>query len=170
MPFPYRFCPMCGAFLGPPAEGGIEQDCLACGTAFYHNAKPCAGAFVVRDGQVMLVRRGIGPYKGYWDIPGGFLSPDEHPEAGAAREVREETGLNVRITDLVGIFVDTYGEGASEYTLNIYYRAEIINGIAEPRSDAVEIGWFNRDRLPEKIAFDHARSALQQWAATEQGG
>lgn len=161
---------MCSAALALPGEGCVEQVCLKCGTAFYNNAKPCAGAFVVRNGQVMLVRRGIEPYKHYWDIPGGFLSPDEHPEAGAAREVREETGLNIRITNLVGIFVDTYGEGSSEYTLNIYYRAEVVDGVPEPRSDAVEIGWFDWNRLPEKIAFDHARSALQQWAAIEQGG
>lgn len=168
MTSPYRFCPRCGALLDPPEEGGVEQVCLACGAAYYHNAKPCAGAFVVRGGKVMLVRRGIEPYKGWWDIPGGFLAPDEHPEDGAVREVLEETGLRVRITNLVGIFIDTYGDDMSEHTLNIYYRAEVAEGVAEPRTDAVEIGWFGPDELPEKIAFDHARAALEEWAALEQ--
>lgn len=86
------------------------------------------------------------------------------------REVLEETGLQVRITNLVGIFVDTYGEDASEYTLNIYYRAEVVDGEPEPRSDAVEIGWFGPDELPEEIAFEHARAALEQWAAYERQG
>ncbi|RME43998.1 MAG: NUDIX domain-containing protein [Chloroflexi bacterium] len=169
MAFPYRFCPTCGALLDPPDEDGVRQVCLACGDTYYHNAKPCAGAFVVRDGKVMLIRRGIEPYKGYWDIPGGFLAPGEHPEAGAVREVREETGLLVQLTDLVGIFVDTYGEESPEYTLNIYYRAEVVEGVPEPRTDAVEIGWFGPDELPENIAFSHARSALEAWARMEQG-
>ena len=115
----------------------------------------------------MLVRRDVEPYKDYWDIPGGFLAPDEHPEEGAIREVREETGLLICLTNLVGIFVDTYGEDASEYTLNIYYRAEVVEGTPEARTDAAEIGWFGPDELPEQIAFKHVRVALEQWAANE---
>lgn len=141
--------------------------CAVCDAAYYQNPKPCAGAFVVRNGEVMLVRRGIEPYKDYWDIPGGFLAPDEHPEEGAVREVEEETGLRVSVTDLIGIFVDTYGEDASEHTLNIYYRAEVVDGEAQPRTDAVEVGWFAPDELPQNIAFDHAPAALEQWAAFE---
>ncbi len=168
MTFPYRFCPRCGAFLGPPEEGTTQQVCLVCQATYYHNAKPCAGAFVIRDGKVMLVRRGIEPYKDYWDIPGGFLAPNEHPEAGAVREVWEETGLRVRVTHLQGIFVDTYGENSSEYTLNIYYRAEVVEGEPALRTDAVEISWFAPSELPENIAFEHARVALAQWVASEQ--
>ncbi len=167
MTFPYRFCPRCGALLDLPEEGEIEQICAVCGAAYYNNAKPCAGAFVVRDGQVMLVRRGIEPYKDYWDIPGGFLAPDEHPEQAAIREVREETGLQVQTTELVGIFVDTYGAGSAEHTLNVYYRAEIVGGEPEPQDDAVDIGWFGPDELPEEIAFEHALTALNQWADLE---
>lgn len=169
MTFPYRFCSRCGALLDAPEEGAITQVCLTCGATHYHNAKPCAGAFVVRDGKVMLVRRGVEPYKDYWDIPGGFLAPDEHPEQGAVREVQEETGLLVRTTNLQGIFVDTYGEDTSEHTLNIYYRAEVVEGMSAPGTDAVEIGWFGPDELPENIAFAHARAALEQWAVDERG-
>lgn len=167
MTFPYRFCPRCGALLDPPEAGGYKQVCLACGETCYNNAKPCAGAFVVHNGKVMLVRRGAEPYKGFWDIPGGFLAPNEHPKEAAIREVREETGLEIRLTNLVGIFVDTYGEDTSEYTLNIYYRAEVVGGEPNPQTDAVAIGWFGPDELPEQIAFKHARAALEQWAAME---
>ncbi len=181
MTFPYRFCPRCAALLDPPEADEDRQTCLACGATYYHNSKPCAGALVIREGKVMLVRRGIEPYKGWWDIPGGFLGPGEHPEEGAVREVREETGLVVRPTKLHCIEVDTYGEEGSrygsaystqgtEYTLNIYYLAEIVEGEAEPRSDAVEIGWFGPDELPEEIAFAHARRVLEAWAETCETG
>ena len=56
------------------------------------NAKPTGSALVVREGRVPLVRRAIEPARGAWDIPGGFLEHDEHPEAGAVRELQEGTG------------------------------------------------------------------------------
>jgi ADP-ribose pyrophosphatase YjhB (NUDIX family) len=170
MSFPYRFCPRCGACLDALREGAIEQVCAACGIVHYHNAKPCAGAFVIHNGQVMLVRRVVEPFKDYWDIPGGFLNPDEHPQAGAIREVREETGLEIRTTGLHGVYMDKYHSNDSEYhTLNIYYLAEVIDGMPEPHSDAVEIGWFAPDALPEKIAFAHARVALEGWSVAALG-
>jgi 8-oxo-dGTP diphosphatase len=122
---------------------------------------------VVRDDKVLLVRRGGPPYAGYWDIPGGFLAPGEHPTDGAVREVHEETGLHVRVTRLSGMYLDTYGAGSSEHTLNMYYEAEIVDGTPEPASDAVEIGWFEAGELPEQIAFRHSQEALASWAASD---
>jgi ADP-ribose pyrophosphatase YjhB (NUDIX family) len=45
------------------------------GTEYFHNAKPCAGAIVVRDGRVLLRRRALDPGRGCWDIPGGCIDP-----------------------------------------------------------------------------------------------
>jgi ADP-ribose pyrophosphatase YjhB (NUDIX family) len=117
-----HYCPDCGAQLGPPAgpsERVVSQTCPSCAAVHYRNAKPCAGALVVRDGRVLLGRRAIEPARGSWDIPGGFLNPWEHPADGAAREVREETGLEVRLTRLLAVEVDSYE--ARGYTLNLYY-------------------------------------------------
>jgi len=50
---------------------------------------------VVKGGRLLLVKRGVEPYKGCWDIPGGFLEAGEHPEDGAVREGQEETGLKL---------------------------------------------------------------------------
>lgn len=166
----YRFCPRCGHELPPlPADDRriARQDCPACGAAHFQNAKPCAGALVTRDGKVLLGRRGIEPFKGWWDIPGGFLEPWEHPAAGAAREVAEETGLVVRPTRVLAIIVDTYGEGG-DYTLNIFFLAEIVGGEARPADDVVELGWFGPDELPEQIAFANGRQALAAWRGSGQ--
>lgn len=64
-------------------EAFAPVKCGVCGKWHYHNSKPCAGALVVRDGKVLLAQRGVEPFKGYWDIPGGFLEAGEHPEHGA---------------------------------------------------------------------------------------
>jgi 8-oxo-dGTP diphosphatase len=61
-----------------------------------------------RHENVLLVQRAIKPYLGWWDIPGGFLEYHEEAEAGALRELREETGLEGRIFDLLGIWGDHY--------------------------------------------------------------
>ncbi len=99
------FCSHCGGKLAVLGERPLAaQTCGVCGTTHYHGAHPCAGALVVREHAVLLVRRALEPFKDYWDIPGGFLEAGEHPEEGARREVLEETGLEVKITGLHGIY------------------------------------------------------------------
>jgi 8-oxo-dGTP diphosphatase len=140
----------------------------------YRNAKPCAGALVTRDGRLLLVKRSIEPYLGHWDIPGGFLEADEHPSAGAIREVREETGLEVRLTGLLGLYMGRYGDGGF-HCLNIYFLAEVVGGEERPADDtaalseAADLAWFAPDELPEAIAFDHAHQVLKDWAEHVQG-
>jgi predicted GIY-YIG superfamily endonuclease/ADP-ribose pyrophosphatase YjhB (NUDIX family) len=171
-----RFCPYCGGLLEMavrPGDNRPRQVCVACGRVHYHNAKPCAGALVVRDGRVLLVKRAIQPFLGCWDIPGGFLEEDEHPEAGAVREVWEETGLEVRLTGLFGFYVDRYGsdgEGAEgEYCLNIYFLAEVVGGQEHPGDDVTDLAWFTPDELPGEIAFDHERVVLADWVRWMEG-
>ena len=93
---------------------------------------------------------GIEPGKGKWDIPGGFLEADEHPEAGARRELREETGLTITITGLLGIYLDGYfydDPTRSETTLNLCYLATA-DGEPQAGDDAAAVGWFAPDELP----------------------
>jgi len=162
-----RFCPRCGGLLKTvmrPGDNRPRQVCTACGRVHYRNAKPCAGALIVHDGRVLLVKRGIQPFLGYWDIPGGFLEEDELPEVGAIREVREETGLEIRLTDLLGFYVDRYMYGdEGGYCLNIYFLAEVTGGKEQPGDDAADLAWFAPDELPDEIAFDHVRVVLADW-------
>ena len=163
----WRFCPRCGAPLGRPSGDAIERahrDCTGCGRRLYDNSKPCAGALVERDGKVLLVRRAVEPFVGAWDIPGGFLEPGEHPADGAAREVREETGLIVETGDLLGIWIDDYAfDGAESYTLNCYYVARPVGGEIRAADDAAELGWFGPEELPAEIAFHHGPLVLEAW-------
>lgn len=161
-----RFCPRCGGRLASrflPQEGHERAVCGSCGFVLYRHSKPCASALVVRDGQVLLVRRGVEPFKGWWDIPGGFLEAGEHPEDGTRREVLEETGLHIRLAGLLGIFMDVYGDEGSEHTLNIFYLAEPDGGTLRAASDAVELGWFGPHHLPDQVAFRCCREALETW-------
>jgi ADP-ribose pyrophosphatase YjhB (NUDIX family) len=157
---PYTFCPHCGERLAlRPIEGRELPACPACPFVFYNNSAPCVGVLVVDCDRVLLVKRAIEPAKGCWDVPGGFLESGEHPEAGAGRELREETGLEIELTALLGFFMAVYGEEA-EPVLNICYLARATGGELGPGDDAAEAAWFALDAPPDDIAFTWVREAL----------
>jgi ADP-ribose pyrophosphatase YjhB (NUDIX family) len=160
-----RFCSHCAAPLPSPPP----VTCRSCDTSHWLDAKPCAGALVARGGKLMLVRRAHEPWRGAWDVPGGFCGPREHPADAAEREVREETGLAVRVGGVLGMWIDTYapeGAGADKVTLNIYFHAAARTG-ARTRIDpneVAEIGWFAADELPSEVAFPgHVPAVLRAW-------
>jgi putative endonuclease len=162
-----RFCPRCGGLLKAierPDDDRARRACTACGRVDYQNAKPCAGVLAVRDARLLLVRRAIEPYLGYWDIPGGFLEVDELPYEGAVREVEEETGLEVKLTGLFGFYMGRYGYGeGGTPCLNIYFLGQVVGGNEQPGDDASEVAWFTPEDLPEAVAFDHSRQVLRDW-------
>ncbi len=163
----FRYCPNCAALLpADPANPHAPQTCAACGATYYHNSKPTAGALIVRDGQILLVERAIEPFRGWWDIPGGFLEPGEHPADGARREILEETGLQIETEDLPFAIMVDHRDDTDEYTLNVYYAARVIGGDARPADDVASLRWFSLDALPERIAFDHANEVLRRLAAS----
>lgn len=161
----FRFCPYCGVPLTDRStDGGHDQvpTCSNCGYVAYRNAKPCAGALVVRDGRVLLVRRAREPFRDWWDVPGGYLDYDEHPEDAARRELLEETGYKIRILGLLGVYVSRYGP-SGQHTLDLIYLAEVAGGEERPGDDAASIGWFGPDELPVEVAFDSGPAALRDW-------
>lgn len=168
----FRYCPQCGQPLPSPAQppGQVSfQTCPACDTVHYQNAKPTAGALIVRAGCVLLGKRAREPFQGWWDVPGGFLEPWERPMEALVREVREETGLVVRPTELLTVTLDTYGAGG-DYTLNFFHLAEIL-GTSEPRpgDDVTELAWFYAEALPDNVAFASQRQVLDLWRRRMRG-
>jgi|WetSurMetagenome_2_1015567.scaffolds.fasta_scaffold399372_2 8-oxo-dGTP diphosphatase len=160
------YCSHCGAPLPhvPPVN------CGKCRVSHWRNPKPCAGALVTHQGQLMLTRRAIEPYRGMWDIPGGYSDFGEHPQQTARREVLEETGLIINITGLAGIWMDHYGPVEDEdlrvSTLNIYFHA-VLGVDARQNQDHTEIseiGWFLPEELPKEMAFPHHEAiVLEAW-------
>ncbi len=173
----YSYCPVCGGRLGPPTAEGLGPDdlrvCGGCGHHFWLNAKPCVSALIVREevGEqgprplILLARRAIEPYRGRWDIPGGFLRNGEPPEPGLARELAEELSAPLLHHRLAGIEVDEYLRDdvprEARFTFNVFYFCTLPPDFApKPADDVSEARWFPLAEVPAELAFASNRRAL----------
>ena len=103
--------------------------------------------------KVLLVERGMAPYKGRWAFPGGFLNMDESAEEGALRELKEETGLE-------GAYIRQFHTFSApqrdprERVITIAYYALVRMQEVKGGDDASDARWFALDEVPP-LAFDH---------------
>lgn len=135
---------------------GGPMTCTACGRPFYRDPKVGVGA-VVRDerGRLLLVHRGVPPQKGRWALPAGFVDADEDPREAAAREVLEETGLIVRVRDVIDVYQGSRG-GASFF---LAFHADLLGGELAAADDVTDARFFALDDLPE-LAFSSTREVV----------
>jgi 8-oxo-dGTP diphosphatase len=157
------YCVQCGAALqtGPPTQ------CVSCGVRLWRNAKPCGALLVVDGGKLLLVRRAVEPWRGRWDIPGGFCEYGEHPMEAAVRETQEETGLSVRATGYLGMWhTNEYPQTVpASITLCAFYHGELASlARSAPDGEVSEVHWFTNDDLPAEVAFPEQQlPALDAW-------
>ncbi|MCD5409655.1 MAG: NUDIX hydrolase [Methanocellales archaeon] len=109
-------------------------------------------AIVLLDNKIALIRRKNPPFEGYYALPGGFVERGETVEQALIREVKEETGLDIRIVKLAGAYSDTDRDPRG-HVISLCYLAEASGTIA-PDSDAGDVELFDVSQLPE-LAFDH---------------
>lgn len=153
----YNFCPKCGSTILSDSE---PPYCSHCDITYYRNAKPCASVLPIKDGKVLLAKRARDPHKGSYDIVGGFMEADELPENAALREAKEETGLDLKIVSLLGIYSDRYGENG-DYTLNLHYIAEVLGGEMRAMDDVAELEWVAIDDVPLDEGFQNTKDGLR---------
>lgn len=104
-------------------------------------------------GGIVLVERKFPPPG--WAIPGGFIEVGESAEAAAIREAREETGLEVTLIELLGVYSDPTRD-PRRHTLTAVYIG-LADGVPRASDDAADARAFTEGSLPAPIAFDHAR-------------
>lgn len=104
------------------------------------------GAVVVDRGRVLLVQRGREPLKGHWTLPGGLLELGESLAAGVAREVLEETGLEVEPLELVDLVdrIQREGERVRYHYVLADYLCRVRGGTLRAASDADAVRWVER--------------------------
>lgn len=116
------------------------------------------GAVIVHDNRVLLIRRGQPPLLGEWSLPGGVLECGETLCDATLREAREETGLVVEVGEMLGIYerIIRADDGRVRYHyVLIDFLCHPAGGDPKAGSDATEVGWFTREKLPPlKLAHD----------------
>ena len=133
--------------------------CESCGFVFYLGPKLVAGAIVELNGGIVLIQRDIEPGYGKWTFPGGFVERGERAEAAAEREVLEESGLEIEVGEIVGLY--TY-EG--QIPAIAVFAAEVTGGEPTPLDETMDIRSFPREGLPwTEMAFPSTEQALKDY-------
>jgi len=111
---------------------------------------------VVFDSQdrVLLIRRGRPPFEGDYALPGGFVEVGETVEDACRRELKEETGIEVRELKLVGVYSDPKRDPRG-HACSVAYLAQVATAKLTAGDDAAAAEWVE-DWRREKLAFDHA--------------
>jgi mutator protein MutT len=165
---PPVFCQRCGGTLDYSDRSGSDRSpvihpvCVKCGRTDHLDPKLCACALVVDRGKILLARRAADQVEaGRWNLPGGFVDRGETVEAAAAREVFEETGLEVEIGLLIGVF--SY---PGDPVVVVVHEARPMSGRLAPGDESDDAAWFGRNEIPwDALAFRSSADALKKFFA-----
>jgi ADP-ribose pyrophosphatase YjhB (NUDIX family) len=160
---PVPACPRCATADEEPLT------CDRCGWRWYSNPKPAAAVLLERraDGaaepSVLLLKRALEPGFGEWDLPAGYLDPGESFEMAARRETLEESGIDVELMQLAGVY---HSPPANAVTA--VFRARAVDAQASVQTDAEssDHAWVARSEVPNwlpRMAFASMASALADW-------
>lgn len=104
---------------------------------------------------IILVKRKNSPYKGFWALPGGFVEYGETVESAVLREIMEETGLEIRLRNILGVYSDPERDPRG-HVITICFTAEIKGGKLKADTDASEVRSFDLSEIFKlELAFDH---------------
>jgi len=158
-----NFCSRCGSSLEFGAVEGEDRHrlaCRSCGYISYVNPRLVVSTIPITEaGEVVLLRRGIEPGRGWWAQPGGFLEVDETVTEGAIRETLEETGLLVEPGEIVGLY-----SRLEAAVVVLAIEARVVGGEVRLNPEALEIQAFEPAAIPwPGIAFNTTHWALHDW-------
>lgn len=161
----FHYCPKCGSprFV---ENNNKSKRCENCGFVYYFNPSAATVAVIVNERNELLVcRRAKEPAKGTLDLCGGFSDCYESSEEGVAREVKEETGLEVTQTEFLFSLPNTYlYSGFLVHTVDNFFRCQVRDASqARAMDDAAELYWVPLDELkPEQFGLDSIRRGVER--------
>lgn len=153
-----NFCPLCGTRIETREAFGRERPvCPQCGYIHFQDPKVAVGVLIEQDGKLLLTRRNHEPKMGEWSFPSGFVDAGEKIEDAAVREAKEETGIDVEIDALLGVFSE-----AGDRIVYIAYAGFAKGGELQAGDEAIEVAYFDANNLPP-LAFAHDPEIIRRW-------
>jgi len=154
------YCRRCGTTMSEKViEGSPRPYCTQCGHVEFYDPKVAAVVVSSLSDMVLMVRRGVQPALGQWSFPSGYVDRSEAVEDAARREVMEETGLDIRLTRMIGVYSST-----GSPVILVVFDGVVTGGQARAGFDVQEVGRFHKNDLPG-MPFPHDRQILADWRA-----
>lgn len=164
----FNYCPICATPLEMRPTEPPDPDrptCPSCGFVHYGNPAPTVQAWIEDDGRYLALRRDQDPLRGEWNMPGGFVEAGEAGDEAIRREVAEETGLEIEIIGVIGVFASRYGSGEEALPIfDVAYRCRRNGGRLDISPESSEAAWFTLADFP-RPAFEGERLALARLRA-----
>lgn len=165
-----NFCRVCGHAVEHriPDDGDtrVRAVCPSCHTILYVNPLNVVGTVPVWQDKILLCKRNIEPRMGKWTLPAGFMELDETTAEGAARETREEAGIEVKMGALFSLVsVPRVGQ------VHLFYLAHMHSPEVDPGPETQEAQLFGEHEIPwEELAFHTTRVTLEHFFADRKKG
>lgn len=163
----FNRCPQCGGkFVKSSPKLFV---CARCNFNFYLNPAPSNAVILEnRKKEILLVRRAHAPKKGWWNLPGGFIDPNETLEESVDRELREELGI--RAPKDMWYLTSHYGpyayKGFTYNTISFCFVGTLRNERITPGDDAASFEFFNVRDIPwDKFAFNGIKNHVVDYIA-----
>ena len=162
----FKYCPKCGSAAFHVKDEKAKR-CEECGFVYYFNSSADTVAFILNEKNELLVcRRAKEPKKGTLDLTGGFIDRFETGEEGVAREVKEETGLEVEEATYLFSLPNTYlYSGFLAHTLDLFFRCNVKDeSRLQAMDDVAESFWMPLDKInPEEFGLDSVREGVKRF-------
>jgi NADH pyrophosphatase NudC (nudix superfamily) len=160
----YSFCPNCTSRMGLTSiENRDRPVCPNCGLIQFRNPSPAVAVLVVSENRFLLGKRLAGVSQGKWATPSGYIEYEEDFLTTGIREVREETGLEIKIDAILNVASSFISP--SSHFFSVYLLASVIGGELRSGDDFSEAQWFEFGGLLPELAFEEDAHMIARYAS-----
>ncbi len=162
----FHFCPKCGS-RHFEINNFKSKKCHDCGFVYYFNSSASVAVFITDpNGRLLVAERAHEPAKGTWDLPGGFVDLHETAEESVAREVMEETGLEITHPRYCFTIPNIYTySGFDVHTLDMFFEVQLEQvDTRHPSDDVAKLFLLSKEEIdPAKFGLTSIRNAVERW-------